>query len=89
MAAKAREHADKALQVLVEALGDQSGKVRISAARELLDRGFGKSISMTADVSKRLDDMDDASLDTAIDALRAAIGAPADAGDGTSAETAH
>lgn len=89
IAAKAREHTDAALDVLVKGMKAKDERVRLVAAKEILDRGFGKSISMTADVSKRLDDMDDASLDTAIDALRAAIGSTDDVGAGERAKTAH
>ena len=89
IAAKAREHTDKALDVLVSALDDADTRVQIAAAKEILDRGFGKPVTMTADVSKRLDDMDDASLDTAIDALRAAIGSSDDAGTREGTQTAH
>lgn len=89
IAAKAREHTDKALDVLVEALEDADSRVKIAAAKEILDRGFGKPVTMTADVSKRLDDLDDASLDTAIDAIRAAIGASDDIGTGAGPQTAH
>lgn len=89
IAAKAREHTDKALDVLAKALTDKDARIRIEAATRLLDRGYGKPVTMTADVSKRLDDMDDASLDTAIDAIKSALGNTADAGDGTSASTTH
>jgi hypothetical protein len=87
LAAKAREHADKALDVIAAALDDQDPKVRIAAAKEIFDRGFGKPVTMTADVSKRLEDLDDDSLDSAIDALRAAISTTdaADGGKGSSA----
>ena len=81
LAAKAREYADRALEVLSEALDDDDPKVRLAAAKEVLDRGYGKAVSMTADVSARLDDLDDDTLNSAIDALRAAIGA-ADEADG-------
>lgn len=81
LAAKAREYAGRALEVLSEALDDDDPKVRLAAAKEVLDRGYGKPVSMTADVSKRLDDLDDDTLDSAIDALRAAIGS-ADEADG-------
>jgi hypothetical protein len=81
LAAKAREYADRALEVLSEALDDDDPKVRLAAAKEVLDRGYGKAVSMTADVSARLDDLDDDTLNSAIDALRAAIGS-ADEADG-------
>jgi len=89
IAAKAREHTDKALDVLVAALEDDDAKVRISAAKEIIDRGFGKPVSMTADVSKRLDDLDDDTLDSAIDALRSAIGASSQVAGGKGPQTAH
>lgn len=89
LAAKAREYADRALEVIAEALEDVDPKVRLAAAKEVFDRGYGKPVSMTADVSKRLDDLDDDSLDSAIDALRAAIGAPDAADSGKGPQTAH
>lgn len=89
IAALARQHTDKALDVLVSALDDADAKVRISAAKEIIDRGFGKPVTMTADVSKRLDDMDDDTLDSAIDALRAAVGASGETAGGTGTQTAH
>lgn len=39
----ARGHTEKALNALVAALDDDSTTARIAAARELLDRGWGKS----------------------------------------------
>ena len=89
LAAKAREHADKALEVLSSALSDADAKVRIAAAKELLDRGFGKAVAMTADVTGKLDDIDDDTLDSAIDALRAAVGASGKTGKGKDTPTAH
>lgn len=44
--AMAREHTDRALEVLVEALEDASVRIRIQAAKEILDRGWGKPVSM-------------------------------------------
>lgn len=84
IASKAREHADKCIQVLSDALADEDTKTRIAAAKELLDRGFGKAITMSADVTNRLDDLDDDTLDAGIDALRAAIAAAGavDGGEG-------
>jgi hypothetical protein len=38
----AREHTERALQVIVAALDDDDARVRIAAAKELLDRGYGK-----------------------------------------------
>jgi uncharacterized protein DUF5681 len=89
IAAKAREHTDRALEVFVEGLEDPDVKVRLIAAEKILDRGYGKAVAMTADITKKLDDMDDASLDIAIDAIRAAIRAPDSLRAGASEETAH
>lgn len=89
IAAKAKEHGDKALKVLSEALDDSDPKVRIAAAKEILDRAYGKPITMTADVSNRLDDLNDDTLDAAIDALRAAISATGEAAGGERPETTH
>ena len=74
IAAKAREHTDRAIEVLASGLEDEDPRVRIAAAKEIIDRGYGKAVTMTADVSKHLDEFDDDTLDSAIDALRAAIG---------------
>jgi hypothetical protein len=38
-----REHADKAVQTLVDALDDENSRVRVAAAAELLDRAYGKA----------------------------------------------
>lgn len=82
IAAKAREHADRAMQVLADALDDEDPKVRITAAKEIIDRGYGKSITMTADVSNRIEDFDDESLDAAIAFLRTNLGTSGEDGDG-------
>lgn len=89
LAAKAREYTDRALEVIAEALQDPDPKVKLAAAKEVFDRGYGKAVSMTADVSKRLDDLDDDSLDSAIDALRSAIGSAGEADGGKDKATAH
>lgn len=89
--AKAREHTDRALQILTDALGDPDARVRVAAAKELLDRGWGKSVQMSADLSKRLDTFDDAQLDAAIAVLESVVGA-GNAGDPpgrAGGETAH
>ncbi|MDL2203531.1 DUF5681 domain-containing protein [Brucella intermedia] len=89
IAAKAREHTDRAVEVLVAGMSDQDARVRIAAAKEILDRGYGKPLTMTADVSNKLEEFDDESLDAAIDTLRAAVSAAEETGDGTAAETKH
>lgn len=39
----ARQYTDDALNALVEVLGSDSDAARVAAARELLDRGYGKA----------------------------------------------
>ena len=70
---KAREHGDKCIEVLADALDSADVKTRIAAARELLDRGYGKPLTMTAEVSNQLDELDDDTLDAAIGVLRATV----------------
>ena len=89
IAAKAREHTDKALQVLVDALDDDDVKVKIIAAKEIIDRGFGKPLTMTADVTNKIEDLDDQSLDAAIDVIRAMVSTADQDGAGEAAKTAH
>src|ERR1051326_5549132 len=73
IAAQARELGPKALEVLKNGLSDDDARVRMAAAKEILDRGYGKSVQMTADVTKALDDFDDDTLNAAIDSVRSAI----------------
>lgn len=89
IAALAREHKDKALDVLVAGMADEDARVRIASAREILDRGYGKPLTMTADVSNKIEEFDDESLDAAIAVLRSAIGADGDIDSGEGAQTAH
>lgn len=89
IAAKAREHTDKALDVLVEGMADEDPRVRVAAAKEVLDRGWGKPLTMTADVTKRLDEFTDDDLDAGIAFLRAAIGAAGEDGDRADKATKH
>jgi hypothetical protein len=46
-----------------------ASSVRIQAARELLDRGYGKPAAMMADVTDTFDDVSDEELREMIDAL--------------------
>lgn len=89
IAAQARQHGARALDVLVEALESDDEKVKIAAAREILDRGYGKALTMTADVTSRLDEMDDDALDAALSVVRAAIRAGGEAGERGGSQTAH
>ena len=85
IAAKAREHTARAIDVLVEGMEDDDAKVRIAAAKEMLDRGYGKPLTMTAEVSNRIEEMDDESLDAAISILQELIAGDRD-DDNTSTE---
>jgi hypothetical protein len=89
IAALARQHTDKALDVLVNALDDDDARVRVAASKEILDRGYGKSIAMTADLSNKLDAFDDDAIESAIDVLRAAIAGPEPVAQGKGTQTAH
>ena len=44
---KAREHTEEAIAVLVAALKHRNVYARIAAAKELLDRGYGRAVAMT------------------------------------------
>ena len=70
---KAREYGGKCIEVLADALDSGDVKTRIAAARELLDRGYGKPLTMTAEVSNRLDELDDDTLNAAIGILRETV----------------
>lgn len=89
IAALARQHTDRALEVLSNALEDPDKRVAVAAAKEILDRGFGKSVAMTADLTNKLDQFDDDAIDSAIDVLRAAIASPVAATQTKGRETAH
>lgn len=70
---KAREHGDRCIEVLSAALSDTDARVRIAAARELLDRGYGKPLTMTAEVTNRLDEFDDDALAAGIEAIKSIL----------------
>jgi HEAT repeat protein len=89
IAALARQHTDRAIEVLAAALDDDDARVRVAAAEKLLDRGYGKPIAMTADVTKRLDDWTDDDIDAAISAIRATLPGTSDAGTGEAETTKH
>lgn len=89
LAAKARELGDRALEVIAEALEDEDRKVQIMAAKEVFDRGWGKPVQMTADVTKRLDDWTDDDIDSAISAVKAALPSAGDADGREAKATKH
>ena len=74
VAALARQHADAAIDFLAKLLVDESAasSARVQAAREILDRGYGKPIAMSADVTDNLDDVSVEELREVIHALREA-----------------
>jgi hypothetical protein len=70
IAALAKEQAGKCVEVLTKALSNEDQRVAIAAANSLLDRAYGKPIAMSADVTDKLNDLDDESIMGAIAALR-------------------
>jgi hypothetical protein len=52
-----RSHTAAAIRVLVEALDDPDARVRVTAAKEILDRGYGKPATV-ADVTLRHEAID-------------------------------
>ncbi len=68
----ARDHTEKAIEVLAEILDDEDPKYQIAAAKELLDRGHGKPLNATIHVpasrqqAQRLANMTDAELQAAL-----------------------
>lgn len=89
IAAIARAHTDKAVDVLVQAMDEEDPRVRVAAAKEILDRGYGKAPVFTADLTGKLDDLDDNALDAALSAIRDAIRAGSEAVGGAGKATAH
>jgi hypothetical protein len=89
IAALAREHKDKAIEVLVAGMDDKDAKVRIVAAKEILDRGYGKALTMTADMTNRLSEIDDDKLNAAIDALEREVGSAGKAPTGKGSPATH
>jgi hypothetical protein len=79
--AKAREHADAALQILVEGMADNDPRIRMIAAKEILDRGWGKAVAMTAEVQDPFARMSDEDLEAAILELDTVISAARASGD--------
>lgn len=89
IAAIARQHTDKAVDVLVAAMDEDDPRVRVAAAKEILDRGYGKAPVFTADLTGKLDDLDDDALDAALVAIGDAIRAAGKADSGEGKATAH
>ena len=87
IAAKAREHTDRAIEVLVEGMADNDSRVRLAAAQALIDRGWGKPLTVTADASKVLDDYSDDDIADLLATVREARRARAESGEDSGAET--
>lgn len=85
----ARNYGEKALTKLVALIDDPDPRVAKSACEAVLDRGYGRPLTMTADVSDRLDDMDDDALASALDTVRTLIRSGKQAGAGVGSETEH
>ena len=90
IAAKAREHTDRAMEVLVEGMADKDTRVRLAAAREVLDRGWGKPLAITAEASTAIDEYSTEEiadlLTTVRDARRARADGGGDGGDDTGSD---
>ena len=73
---EARKHAAKSIRALVRVLDGGTGSEVVSAAKELLDRGFGKATqAINATVTVDASEMSDAAL---AEIVAAAAGAPED-----------
>lgn len=64
IAAKAREHAEEVVNELIGIVRDKGAKDsdRISAGKELLDRGLGKSLTISTQIGGPLEDMNEDEL---------------------------
>ena len=72
MARLARGHAEKAMRVMAEALEDPDPRVRLVAARDILDRAYGKAretLEVIEDQSG-VHSLDDATLNVLVDGLK-------------------
>lgn len=69
LARMAREHSDKAIQVIVEALESDEVKIRLQAAREILDRGYGKPTVTQWEASNPLEDISDELLEMLVEGI--------------------
>jgi hypothetical protein len=72
VAALARQHTAAAVAALVELLGADDEKLRVTAAAALLDRGWGKP-GQPAEAARPFDVLSDEQLTQAIDLLRKVI----------------
>jgi hypothetical protein len=70
IAALARAHGPDAIGRLVAAMQSKDARIGFAAAKELLDRGFGKAVAMPA-ADRPLDGFSDAELEAALTMLDA------------------
>lgn len=84
IAALARQYGPRAIERLALALDDEDTRIAIDAASRLLDRGYGKPLQTTADLTNKLDDIADDILDAAIATLAGASDSPGEADSGES-----
>ena len=66
----ARKHAENAINTLVRCMGSDDDRIAMDAASRILDRGIGKPLTMTADVTDKLDEFTDDELADAIADIR-------------------
>jgi hypothetical protein len=72
IAALAKEQSGKCVEVLTKALKSQDERVAITAANSLLDRAYGKPITMSANVTEGLEEANLDELLAVLDELRQA-----------------
>lgn len=82
VAALARQYGPKAIERLAAAMDSEDERVAIDAASKLLDRGYGKPLQTTADLTNKLDELSDDIISTALTILGGADDASEDVGDG-------
>ena len=72
MARLARGHAEKAMRVMAESLDDPDPRVRMVAAKEILDRAYGKAKETVEVIEDQggVHGFDDESLNVLIDGLK-------------------
>lgn len=87
LTALARQHTEEAVKTLLAIMGNGKAPAaaRVGAATVILDRGYGKPVQMTADLTNQLNDLIDSDLDDALIAVRDALSARSAAESGASA----
>lgn len=81
VAALARTHAHKAIEVMVDCMNNSpDDKVRLDAASRILDRGIGKPIAPTIDLTNRFSEITDDQLEALIGDIKNRIADLEDSG---------